>query len=132
MYGWNVDEHFGVSVAAMVEFPKIGKRMYGDGILISVERRGEPWPREPDDDIFEFFKECWRTPWCPSMSDIGAAAGGYRSARTQLLLKHPGGVPAPLTHKPLNMLLVMDRIPRGLALVSLGVAVAAGGHDVAL
>lgn len=42
-----------VHVIAVVEFPKVGRRMYGDGTLVSVERLGNPRTRDWDEDEYD-------------------------------------------------------------------------------
>ncbi|WP_322087527.1 hypothetical protein [Burkholderia sp. BCC1999] len=44
-----------IPVIAVVEFRKIGQRMYGKGSLVSVEQNGDPRAREDEEDIFEVF-----------------------------------------------------------------------------
>lgn len=42
-----------VPVVAVVEFPKVGRRMYGDGALISVQRLGDARIRDVDEDEYD-------------------------------------------------------------------------------
>jgi len=50
---YNEETSLAIPVIAVVEFPKVGRRMYGDGTLVSVERRGEPRTRDLDEDEYD-------------------------------------------------------------------------------
>lgn len=50
VHGYNEEGRFGTPVTAVVEFPKIGCRMYGHGVLASVVTTGDSTLREPEDD----------------------------------------------------------------------------------
>lgn len=50
VYAFNQGESLAVPVIAIVEYPKVGRRMYGNGALASVEQHGEPRTRAPDED----------------------------------------------------------------------------------
>jgi hypothetical protein len=50
---YNEETWLAIPVIAVVEFPKVGRRMYGDGTLVSVERRGEPRTRDLDEDEYD-------------------------------------------------------------------------------
>ncbi len=50
VFAYNQDASVAVPVIAIVEFPKVGRRMYGNGTLVSVEQHGEPKPRDSEDD----------------------------------------------------------------------------------
>lgn len=47
---YNDETSLAVPVIAVVEFPKVGRRMYGDGTLVSLERLGDPRTRDWDED----------------------------------------------------------------------------------
>ena len=50
---YNEEASLEVPVLAVVQFPKVGRRMYGDGALTSLKRIGEPRPRDPDEDDYD-------------------------------------------------------------------------------
>ncbi|MDC6177107.1 hypothetical protein [Ralstonia solanacearum] len=50
VFAYNQETSLAAPVIAIVEFPKIGRRMYGNGTLVSAEQHGEPKPRTSDDD----------------------------------------------------------------------------------
>ena len=55
-YAYNQETSFAVPVIAIVEFPKVGQRMYGHGTIVSVEQKGAPEPRILEDvDAGEFY-----------------------------------------------------------------------------
>lgn len=56
LYAYNEGSSLALPVIAIVEFPKVGRRMYGHGTIASVEQRGEPMPRAlEDEDAGEFY-----------------------------------------------------------------------------
>lgn len=50
VFAFNQETSLALPVIAIVAFPKVGRRMYGHGTLVSVEQHGEPKTRDPDDD----------------------------------------------------------------------------------
>lgn len=50
---YNEETALAIPVMAVVEFPKVGRRMYGDGTLVSIERQGEPRVRDLDEDEYD-------------------------------------------------------------------------------
>lgn len=50
VHAYNEEKSLSIPVIAVVQFPKIGRRMYGDGALVSVKQDGEPNTRDTDDD----------------------------------------------------------------------------------
>lgn len=56
VFAYNQETSLAAPVIAIVEFQKVGRRMYGNGTLVSVEQNGEPKPRaSEDDDGGEFY-----------------------------------------------------------------------------
>lgn len=49
-HGYSETESLATPVTVVVEFPRIGRRIYGDGVLVSVEQSGVTFARDPDDD----------------------------------------------------------------------------------
>lgn len=50
VHGYDENHSLAIPVAAVVEFSKIGCRIYGHGVIRSVDRSGEQRIREPEED----------------------------------------------------------------------------------
>ena len=50
---YNEEASLVVPVVAVVHFAKVGRRMYGDGTLVSLERLGHPRTRDLDEDEYD-------------------------------------------------------------------------------
>ena len=50
---YNEESSLVVPIVAVVQFAKVGRRMYGDGALVSLERLGPPRARDLDEDEYD-------------------------------------------------------------------------------